>query len=116
MEMSDIDARIAELKAQLEKPAQETEIYTRITGYYRSLDSWNPGKREEYRQRQVFTTDGKPTHHDGEKQRTTFRPDQKGALPIVGQFAALSLGNDDDWDLGERDEAANQYETCESCQ
>ncbi len=32
----------------------ETEIYTRIVGYYRSLKNWNRGKREEYRHRVAF--------------------------------------------------------------
>jgi len=27
------------------------EVFSRIVGYYRPLDSWNRGKREEYRQR-----------------------------------------------------------------
>ncbi|MFW5776693.1 MAG: anaerobic ribonucleoside-triphosphate reductase, partial [Spirochaetota bacterium] len=33
---------------------EETEIYTRIVGYYRSLKNWNRGKREEYRHRVTF--------------------------------------------------------------
>jgi ribonucleoside-triphosphate reductase len=119
-----IDARIAKIREEINNPQpQATEIYTRIVGYYRSLNNWNPGKREEYRHRETYHVPQAPKDaHDPPKRtesaekRTTFRPDQPGALPIVGQFAALQLDNADDWDLGEREEGANQYETCESCQ
>ena len=30
------------------------EVYSRIVGYYRNIVNWNPGKREEFAQRQVF--------------------------------------------------------------
>ena len=33
---------------------RETEIYSRIVGYYRSLKNWNKGKREEYGHRLSF--------------------------------------------------------------
>jgi len=29
----------------------ETEVYTKIVGYYRNLKNWNKGKREEYKYR-----------------------------------------------------------------
>ena len=32
----------------------ETEVYTRIVGYYRSIKNWNLGKREEYGFRAPF--------------------------------------------------------------
>lgn len=38
---------------------KETEVYTRIVGYYRSLKNWNRGKREEYDKRTLFDI-GKP--------------------------------------------------------
>jgi ribonucleoside-triphosphate reductase (formate) len=31
-----------------------TEVHARIVGYYRSLENWNRGKREEYRERVTF--------------------------------------------------------------
>jgi len=52
-----IDAEIAQLKTRLaETQGTETEVYTRIVGYYRSLRNWNKGKREEYRHRVVFSS------------------------------------------------------------
>jgi ribonucleoside-triphosphate reductase (formate) len=32
----------------------ETEVYSRIVGYYRAVKNWNAGKREEYRHRKTF--------------------------------------------------------------
>jgi ribonucleoside-triphosphate reductase len=34
---------------------RETEVYTRIVGYYRALKNWNRGKTEEYGQRTLFS-------------------------------------------------------------
>jgi ribonucleoside-triphosphate reductase len=53
--VAEIDAELAELRHQLATvKGTETEIYTRIVGYYRSLKNWNKGKREEYDHRQAF--------------------------------------------------------------
>ena len=32
----------------------ETEVYSRITGYYRPIKNWNDGKRSEYKNRKVY--------------------------------------------------------------
>jgi len=34
---------------------KETEVYTRIVGYYRAVKNWNKGKREEYTHRVCFS-------------------------------------------------------------
>ncbi len=34
-----------------------TEVYSRITGYYRPVQNWNDGKREEFRERKVYDID-----------------------------------------------------------
>ncbi len=33
---------------------EETEVYTRVVGYYRPVSMWNRGKQEEYRDRVMF--------------------------------------------------------------
>jgi len=33
---------------------QETEVYSRIVGYYRPVQNWNPGKKSEYAERTVY--------------------------------------------------------------
>jgi ribonucleoside-triphosphate reductase len=35
---------------------QPTEVYSRITGYYRPVKNWNDGKAEEYRERKLYET------------------------------------------------------------
>ncbi|NLD95013.1 MAG: ribonucleoside triphosphate reductase, partial [Fibrobacter sp.] len=37
-----------------EKCGQETEVYSRIVGYYRPVKNWNDGKRAEYGDRKEF--------------------------------------------------------------
>ena len=33
---------------------KETEVYSRITGYYRPIKNWNAGKTEEYKERKTY--------------------------------------------------------------
>ena len=35
----------------------ETEVYSRITGYYRPVKNWNDGKSQEYKDRQVYNSE-----------------------------------------------------------
>ena len=46
------------------KCGQRTEVYSRITGYYRPVQNWNDGKTEEFKNRKVY--DPKYSHltHD----------------------------------------------------
>ena len=54
--IKEIDKQIDQLKQELDTvQGTSTEVYTRIVGYYRSVNNWNPGKREEYDHRRVFT-------------------------------------------------------------
>jgi len=36
------------------KCGEETEVYSRITGYYRPVKNWNDGKTQEYKQRKSY--------------------------------------------------------------
>lgn len=57
-ELKKLDIRIAELKQSLNSvKGTETEVYTRIVGYYRSVKNWNLGKKEEYKIRKTFLQD-----------------------------------------------------------
>lgn len=50
-----INKEIAVLQKKVETvQGTETEVYTRIVGYYRSLRQWNKGKRAEYSHRLPF--------------------------------------------------------------
>lgn len=51
----ELQKEIAALKTELAHVrGTETEIYTRIVGYYRPVKNWNKGKKEEYGQRVEF--------------------------------------------------------------
>lgn len=36
-----------------------TEIYSRVTGYYRPTSNWNKGKQEEFKDRVTYDVTGK---------------------------------------------------------
>ncbi len=39
---------------------KKTEVYSRITGYYRPVQNWNDGKSQEFLDRKTYHTNGKP--------------------------------------------------------
>lgn len=39
---------------------KDTEVYSRITGYYRPVRNWNDGKAQEYRERNLYEVSDKP--------------------------------------------------------
>lgn len=60
-----IENEINELKERmLEVKGTDTEVYTRIVGYYRAVKNWNKGKRDEYNHRKLFTQPGRPSLRD----------------------------------------------------
>ncbi len=44
---------------------QKTEVYSRITGYYRPIQNWNDGKAQEYKDRKVYDIAGSKLTHEG---------------------------------------------------
>jgi len=46
---------MSENKADNRIKAIKTEVYSRIVGYYRPVQSWNKGKREEFSQRRYVS-------------------------------------------------------------
>lgn len=39
------------------KCSGKTEVYSRVTGFFRPVQGWNRGKREEYKDRREFQID-----------------------------------------------------------
>jgi len=53
--IAEIDTDISKVKAEmLDVHGTETEVYSRIVGYYRATHNWNAGKAEEYKHRKMF--------------------------------------------------------------
>lgn len=48
---------IAGEKPKCDKCGENTEVYSRITGYYRPVQNWNDGKLQEYKDRQTYNVD-----------------------------------------------------------
>jgi len=44
---------------------KETEVYSRITGYYRPVKNWNDGKAQEYRERKTYNIANSVLTHTG---------------------------------------------------
>ena len=46
---------------------EKTEVYSRITGYYRPVQNWNDGKAQEYKERKLYDIDKSVLKHEGVK-------------------------------------------------
>ena len=44
---------------------KKTEVYSRITGYYRPVQNWNDGKVQEFKDRKVYNIGHSTLHHTG---------------------------------------------------
>lgn len=42
---------------------RDTEVYSRITGYYRPVQNWNEGKLQEFKERKLYVTDQNMDHN-----------------------------------------------------
>ncbi len=54
-----------------------TEVYSRITGYYRPVQNWNDGKTQEYKHRQVYDTGSSYLHEKKNDNVVTIKESQK---------------------------------------
>lgn len=49
------EAELEKLKEELKNVrGPECEVFSRVTGYYRPVQSWNKGKQEEFAMRKKF--------------------------------------------------------------
>ena len=72
----------------------KTEVYSRITGYYRPVQNWNDGKAQEYKDRKVYNIGRSRLSHNGPlpageileremKARPSFEKVQEAPKPVV---------------------------------
>lgn len=47
---------------------KNTEVYSRITGYYRPVQNWNDGKLEEFKERKLYDADSSSSHEMSRKE------------------------------------------------
>ena len=56
---------------------EKTEVYSRITGYYRPVQNWNDGKTQEFKERKVYDIENSKLTHDGPKEEKAADNTQK---------------------------------------
>jgi ribonucleoside-triphosphate reductase len=84
---------------------EPTEVYSRITGYYRPVQNWNDGKAQEFKERKVYT----PFDNDACAQCSFPDP--------ITETSDVKLDAHEPVDMVcEHSEPDTQEDTCESCQ
>lgn len=75
------------------------EVYSRITGYYRPVQNWNDGKREEYRNRKTYDAESsvlkkeEKTPRETEVCATEVHPEQDGLSDKILLFSTKTCPN-----------------------
>ena len=63
-----------------------TEVYSRITGYYRPVQNWNDGKSQEYQDRKTYQVSGAAQPHAAAPAK-----EMKEAAPVSGKADRYTL-------------------------
>jgi len=73
------------------KCGKETEVYSRITGYYRPVKNWNDGKAQEYRERKTYDIlNSKLTHKGPVEDRSACACEEKEGFLADGVYLFAS--------------------------
>jgi len=111
-----INTRLEELKVQRTQiKGQETEVYARIVGYYRSVKNWNKGKKEEYGIRVNYSDYRKSELDITEK----YNPGTAAVESVPGLSLVTESESQKELIFSETGEAASYLyfyrETCPNC-
>ena len=63
---------------------ENTEVYSRITGYYRPVQNWNAGKTQEYKERREYKVESSRLTHNGPL------ADGEASARLAGKYARPS--------------------------
>ena len=72
---------------------EKTEVYSRITGYYRPVQNWNDGKAQEFKDRQVYDIRTSRLTHEGpisaitDRMAASEKPEKKAAKEAAAAVA-----------------------------
>lgn len=58
----------------------KTEVYSRITGYYRPVQNWNEGKSEEFKERKLYDIDKSRLKTERRVQMATIEPEAEKCM------------------------------------
>ena len=72
---------------------EKTEVYSRITGYYRPVQNWNDGKAQEYKDRKVYDIANSKLTHEGVKSEECACEEVKGGEDASYLFTTATCPN-----------------------
>ncbi len=67
---------------------EKTEVYSRITGYYRPVQNWNDGKAEEYKNRKLYDISASMERRGFAAASTGTTPAASTPAPVVEEAPA----------------------------
>ena len=77
---------------------KKTEVYSRITGYYRPVQNWNDGKAQEYKDRKVYNISRSGLHRNGSvsshQNRPMFSNKVESSIKAAGVESDAAMKND----------------------
>ena len=99
---------------------QKTEIYSRITGYYRPVQNWNEGKTQEYKHRVTYKTDKRTDFAEKKESMWKTQAEMASVVEKVPEKTAEGSTMADTAGNAELDtDTVNRYlfvtETCPNC-
>ena len=72
---------------------EKTEVYSRITGYYRPVQNWNDGKAHEFKDRRTYDIGRSVLKHEGVLHPDTTAPEAEVTDMPVRLFATATCPN-----------------------
>ena len=69
---------------------KKTEVYSRITGYYRPVQNWNDGKSQEYKDRKVYDIENSVLNLTPEVEEAPAATCTCEAAPVTGKAILIS--------------------------
>ncbi len=72
---------------------EKTEVYSRITGYFRPVQNWNDGKAQEYKDRKVYDIANSKLTHEGVKTEECACEEVKGSEDASYLFTTATCPN-----------------------
>ena len=70
---------------------ETAEVYSRITGYYRPVQNWNDGKREEYEERKEYDITNSVMKHGGVSSANEYDDKKGSAKPVQSNADGIYL-------------------------
>ena len=70
-----------------------TEVYSRITGYYRPIQNWNVGKTEEFKNRKEYVPEHSHLHADGKQCSLDFEEKADKKISELTLFTTKTCPN-----------------------